>query len=106
LKCFSAVFALQLCIGSQKALRMIKRLFVEHPESVGESYLQHMGVAASFGWAMAKASCACFVHAVVPGLCVKTGSGIIRDLHCRMVTNRVGHHASEDEAMLWLAANI
>lgn len=85
---------------------MLNRLFVQHPASVGETYLQHMGVAASFGWAMAKASCACFVHAVVPGLCEKTGSSIIRDLHGRMVTNRVRHQATNDEAMLWLAANI
>ena len=29
------------------------------------------------------------VHAVFPGLCVKTGSGVINDLHRRMVTHRV-----------------
>ena len=34
-------------------------------------------------------SLACFVHAVFPGLCVKTGSGVINDLHRRMVTHRV-----------------
>ncbi len=85
---------------------MLQRLFIDHPASVDETYLQHMGVASSFGWAMAKACCACFVHAIVPGLCVKTGSGIIRDLHDRMVVNRVRHPAKEDEAMLWLAANI
>ena len=89
---------------------MLNRLFVQHPESVGETYAQHMGVASSFGWAMAKASCACFVHALVPGLCEKTGSTIIRDLHARMVSNRSHakpHSASaEDEALLWFAANI
>lgn len=67
---------------------MLKRLFVDHPASVGESYLEHMGVAASFGGAMFLGSLACFVHAVFPGLCVKTGSGVITDLHHRMVTHR------------------
>lgn len=67
---------------------MIKRLFVEHPASVGESYIEHMGVAASFGGAMFLGSLACFVHAVFPGLCVKTGSGVVTTLHRRMVTNR------------------
>lgn len=67
---------------------MFKRLFVDHPASVGESYLEHMGVAASFGGAMFLGSLACFVHAVFPGLCVKTGSGVITDLHHRMVTHR------------------
>ena len=27
---------------------MFRRLFTEHPESVGESYVQHFGVAARF----------------------------------------------------------
>jgi hypothetical protein len=68
---------------------MLKRLFVDHPASVGESYTEHMGVAVSFGAAMFVGSLACFVHAVFPGLCVKTGSGVINDLHRRMVTHRV-----------------
>jgi len=92
---------------------MFRKLFVSHPQSVNETYLEHMGMASSFGWAMLKASGACFVHAVVPGLCEKTGSGIIRDLHGRMVTNRVtkmpedaGGKTDIDEAMKWMAANI
>ena len=68
---------------------MFKRLFVDHPASVGESYVEHMGVAASFGAAMFVGSLACFVHAVFPGLCVKTGSGVVTTLHRRMVTHRV-----------------
>lgn len=68
---------------------MFKRLFVDHPASVGESYVEHMGASASFGGAMFLGSLACFVHAVFPGLCVKTGSGVITDLHRRMVTHRV-----------------
>ena len=67
---------------------MLKRLFVDHPASVGESYTEHMGVAASFGAAMFVGSLACFVHAVFPGLCVKTGSGVVTTLHHRMVTHR------------------
>lgn len=92
---------------------MFRKLFVSHPQSVNETYLEHMVTASSFGWAMLKASCACFVHAVVPGLCEKTGSGIIRDLHGRMVMSRIGNapsapseRESGDEAMIWMAANI
>lgn len=85
---------------------MIDRLFRDHPASVNESYLEHMGVAASFGWAMLKASCACFVHALVPGLCERTGSRIIARLHSRMVTNRSPQPAAGDDALLWIAANI
>ena len=85
---------------------MFRRLFVDHPASVNETYLQHMGMAGSFGWAMLKASGACFLHALVPGLCERTGSRIIIRLHHRMVTNRVVQPERPDEAMLWIAANI
>lgn len=85
---------------------MFDRLFRDHPASVNESYLEHMAVAASFGWAMLKASCACFVHALVPGLCERTGSRIITQLHGRMVTNRLRNPAPQDDALLWIAANI
>ena len=35
---------------------LANRLFRDRPASVDESYLQHMGVASSFGWAMLQAS--------------------------------------------------
>jgi hypothetical protein len=85
---------------------MIDRLFRDHPASVNESYLEHMAMAGSFGWAMLKASCACFVHALVPGLCERTGSRIITQLHSRMVSNRVVKQAPQDDPLLWIAANI
>jgi hypothetical protein len=85
---------------------MIDRLFRDHPASVNESYLEHMAMAGSFGWAMLKASCACFVHALVPGLCERTGSRIITQLHNRMVSNRVVKQAPQDDPLLWIAANI
>lgn len=67
---------------------MARWSFNEHPASVGESYLEHMGVASSFGWAMLRGSAACFVHALLPFLCTRTGSDTIRALHERMVTAR------------------
>ncbi len=79
-------------------------LFKEHPESVGESYLEHMGTATSFGVPMILAGIACLIHGVFPFLCTKTGSGTIQDLHHRMVSHRVkpenisrvaGSHAAE-----------
>lgn len=70
---------------------MFDKLFVDHPKSVDEGYFEHMGVALSFAGHMFLASLACFVHAFVPGLCVRTGSNAIRGLHTRMVTNRHRH---------------
>lgn len=67
---------------------MLFRLFTEHPASVGESYLGHMAQAMSFAWLLLAGALACAAHAVLPFLFQRTGSGIIRQLHDRMVRNR------------------
>lgn len=67
---------------------MIKRLFTEHPCSVGETYLEHLQTAAWFGATMFIAGLACLVHALIPALFVKTGSTTIWRLHDRMIVNR------------------
>ena len=67
----------------------MNRLFHDHPNSVGESYTEHMGVAFGFGFRMVLAGLACLVNGVLPFLFVKTGSGTISLLHDRMVANRV-----------------
>jgi hypothetical protein len=65
-----------------------RRLFIEHPASVGETYLEHCVHAASFGVSMLLGALACFVHAVVPGCCTTTGSRLVAHLHERMLVNR------------------
>jgi hypothetical protein len=62
--------------------------FTKHPESVGETYWQHMGVALSFAGALFYAAFAALVHAFFPALCEKTASNKITALHTRMVTKR------------------
>ncbi len=52
---------------------MFKRLFLDHPRSVDESYTQHFGVASRFGVTMIWGGLCALVHAVVPGWCVTTG---------------------------------
>ena len=66
----------------------VKRLFVDHPASVGETYTQHFGQAMSFSAAMLGGAICCAVHAVLPFAFEKTGSRIITGLHERMVRNR------------------
>jgi hypothetical protein len=69
------------------------RLFLQHPHSVGETYLEHQRMALGFGFSLLVASLACFVHAIVPGLCVRTGSSAITRLHDRMVVHRTARRA-------------
>lgn len=67
---------------------MIKRLFLDHPASVGESYLEHASFAARFGGTMFIGSLACFVHALIPALCKSTGSTTVLRLHERLMRAR------------------
>ncbi len=47
-----------------------------------------MAMALVFSGRMFSGACACLLHAFLPFLCLKTGSGIIDELHTRMATNR------------------
>jgi hypothetical protein len=79
--------------------------FTHHPASVGESYGQHFIHAGGFGLSMIGGGLACLVHAILPFLCEKTGSQIIRRLHDRMIINRTGHGV-EIEPGLFQGAHI
>lgn len=68
---------------------MFKRLFIDHPKSVNETYRQHFFTSMRFSTKLFKAAIACFIHALVPSLCIKTGSKTITELHVKMVTFRV-----------------
>lgn len=63
-------------------------LFTDHPASVGETYVQHMGSASFFGSRMILAGLACMLHGLLPFLFTSTGRRTIEMLHERMVVNR------------------
>ncbi len=63
---------------------MFRRLFLTHPESVGESYFQHQRVALSFALPLLGAGLAAAMHALVPAVCERTAGDIIRRLHQRL----------------------
>lgn len=65
--------------------------FTEHPASVNETYLEHLGSAWFFAFRMMSAGVACMLHGLFPFLFGTTGSTAIRQLHDRMVTNRTRH---------------
>lgn len=65
-----------------------RRLFTEHPASVNETYLQHFASAMSFGLRMVWGGLVCMVHALFPGVYCSKASGIIDELHDRMIVNR------------------
>ncbi len=63
---------------------MLRKLFIEHPSSVDETYLEHMWFAVSFAGLLFAAGAAALVHAVVPGLCKTTASRLIRKMYARI----------------------
>ena len=69
----------------------IRRLFAEHPASVGETYLQHLGAASGFAGRMLLGAIACFLHALLPFAFQHTGSDCITSLHEQMVAKRRRH---------------
>ncbi len=68
----------------------IRRTFLEHPASVGESYFEHAKVASHFGRKLAKASVMAFVHAAVPGKCCTSASETIKELHAELMVGARG----------------
>jgi Family of unknown function (DUF6356) len=66
------------------------RLFTEHPESVGETYGEHMVRASCFGGRMVLAGFACMLHAALPFIFVRTGSETVNELHARMLATKRG----------------
>ncbi|MCG6857416.1 MAG: DUF6356 family protein [Salaquimonas sp.] len=63
--------------------RIIERMFITHPQSVDESYLEHFGFAMRFSGLLFAAAGAALIHALVPCLFEKTASGIVRQLYAR-----------------------
>lgn len=81
----------------------LKRLFTDHPEAVGESYGEHMGVALSFAGPLLLAGLAALVHAFLPFLFTTTASATVKRLHARMMnrTPKPVSHTAADDMISW-----
>ncbi len=73
------------------------RLFTDHPASLGESYAEHCGVAARFGWRLTRGGLGCMIHAVLPFVCKTSGSDTVRDLHAELVAKRNAVRAAQTQ---------
>lgn len=68
--------------------------FVDHPESIGESYVQHFCVAMGFAGSLLIIAGAAIVHALVPCLCETTARTKIAALNERLQGR--AHQSSTD----------
>lgn len=66
----------------------MRHIFTEHPQSVGETYAEHMQTALGFSHHLLVGALACGVHAFLPFLFKTTASRRIVALHDRMVVHR------------------
>lgn len=66
---------------------MLDRLLLEHPREIGETYAEHAGHALFIGMKMIAAGLACLVHALLPGLFIRTASNTVDDIR-NLMTRR------------------
>ncbi|WP_317057111.1 DUF6356 family protein [Roseovarius rhodophyticola] len=62
---------------------MITRLFLNHPHSVDESYLEHARFAAGFSLRLFAAAFCALIHAVLPFAFEKTASRMIAEMYAK-----------------------
>jgi len=78
-------------------IKVFNRLFIDHPKTVDETYLEHLRFAANFGLRMIYGGCGAIVHALVPGLCKTTGSRTIGTLNDIVVEHREAKRSATGE---------
>jgi len=59
----------------------IHKIFIQHPNDVGESYMKHFVRATSYSLRILSIGVICFVHALIPYLFTYTTSNLIAKLH-------------------------
>ena len=62
---------------------MIRRIFLDHPAHVDETYLEHAAFAGKFSGKLLLAGAAAAVHAVIPCLFERTASRMIAEMYAR-----------------------
>jgi hypothetical protein len=69
---------------------MIKRLFREHPQSLGMSWGSHAIGAVGISTRLIGAGMACLVHAIVPAWFTQTAGRTVTKMHDHMNARKAG----------------
>ena len=77
-------------------MQILDRLFLAHPRTVDESYLEHCAFAFRIGSRLLMAGSAALVHAIVPYLCETTASRIILAMNADIVARRARANQGAD----------
>lgn len=87
-------------------MQFLDRVFLAHPRTVGESYLEHSAFAFGIGARLLLAGMAALVHAIVPYLCETTASRIILAMNAGIVARRARASQSQSPALVGFAEYI
>ena len=68
----------------------MRRLFTEHPRSLGMSWAGHGVGAAKIGCELLGAGAACLIHAVVPGFFTQTAGKTVTNIYDEMRRRKAG----------------
>lgn len=66
----------------------MKKLFTQHPESVGETYVEHLQIASKSGFKLVVAGFACLIHSIFPFLFITTASRTVQEINQKMVARQ------------------
>ena len=61
-------------------MNKIKKLFTEHPHSIGETYFEHLICAAGYGLRMIFSGIAAIIHSFFPFLFETTASDLAKEI--------------------------
>ena len=84
-----ASFMTLVLLDEREPKAMLRRLFLDHPREVGQSYFGHQRNAFFYAASLLGAAIACFVHGLVPALFLHTGSRVVARLSELMAANRI-----------------
>jgi hypothetical protein len=75
---------------SDRRPALIRRLFVDHPRSLGMSWSEHGIGAIAIGATLVGAGAACLIHALVPGWFTQTAGRTVERMHDHMLRRKAG----------------
>jgi hypothetical protein len=82
--------------GRERDSGVADRLFLEHPRSLGMSWVDHGIGAVAIGARLVGAGLACLVHAIVPGVFTQTAGKTITHMYDHMNRRKAGAASPED----------
>lgn len=76
--------------------KIYSKIFLQHPHSIGESYLQHFHFAFRNGFSLLGAGMACLIHSVFPILFPSTASTIVEKFNQEMSLRKTKPPLADD----------